>query len=299
MMSAEENCAEPVDMPNALEVNHAFTRKIDHLFCVVSLVPSHPTPIQRKKANGNDKMKAIAKFKSLLTPKGVVAKPYEPIPRSVDGIGEGDEAKHIDSSVLRSGEGAPGGVTDEEKTKKAAAEHAAHIISERERFLKASSTAAATATHSRQQSLGEKGHAHDVTDIEAPFLGIGNGDQDEFASGDIPTADVLSDSPTAVHFNVYDKAFEEEVDRIKRSTSRKGRRSTTLYLTRHLRDEKKFRTMEDPEIHWVGDSDEDVEDDGAGKTSAVEKFKLVAPRSGPTFADLVAGAVRDAKNKAQ
>jgi [calcium/calmodulin-dependent protein kinase] kinase len=36
MMSAEENCANPVDMPNALEVNHAFTRKIDHLFCVVS-----------------------------------------------------------------------------------------------------------------------------------------------------------------------------------------------------------------------------------------------------------------------
>lgn len=36
MMSAEENCAEPVDMPNDLEVNHAFTRKIDHLFCVVS-----------------------------------------------------------------------------------------------------------------------------------------------------------------------------------------------------------------------------------------------------------------------
>jgi hypothetical protein len=36
LLSAEENCAEPVGMPNALEVNHAFTRKMSHLFCVVS-----------------------------------------------------------------------------------------------------------------------------------------------------------------------------------------------------------------------------------------------------------------------
>lgn len=36
LLSAEENCAEPVGMPNALEVNHAFTRRMSHLFCVVS-----------------------------------------------------------------------------------------------------------------------------------------------------------------------------------------------------------------------------------------------------------------------
>jgi [calcium/calmodulin-dependent protein kinase] kinase len=36
MMSTEENCADPVGMPNALEVNHAFTRKMSHLFSVVS-----------------------------------------------------------------------------------------------------------------------------------------------------------------------------------------------------------------------------------------------------------------------
>lgn len=36
LLSAEENCTEPVDRPNALEVNHAFTRKMSHLLCVVS-----------------------------------------------------------------------------------------------------------------------------------------------------------------------------------------------------------------------------------------------------------------------
>ena len=37
LLSVEENCSEPVELPNALEVNHAFTRKMSHLFCVVSL----------------------------------------------------------------------------------------------------------------------------------------------------------------------------------------------------------------------------------------------------------------------
>lgn len=246
-------------------------------------------------------MKAITKFKSLLTPKGEVAKPYIPKPRNAVGAGKGEEQETGDerepagSRPLPSGkEAASGGVTDEDRAKNGAAEHAAHIIRERERFLKASSTAAVKTPAGRQESLGEKGHAHDVTDVEAPFLGIGTGDP--------LAADVLSDSPTAVHFNVYDMAFEEEVDKIKRSTSRKGRRGATLYLTKHLRDEEKFKTMEDPEIHWVGEDDED--DDaggggGTGKSGVAGESKFSAPSSGPSFADLVAGAVQGANSKAQ
>ncbi len=33
---------------------------------------------------------------------------------------------------------------------------------------------------------------------------------------------MVSDSPTAVDFNVYDAAFDAEIERIKRSSSRKG-----------------------------------------------------------------------------
>lgn len=36
LLTAEENCSEPIDLPNALEVNHAFTRRMSHLLCVVS-----------------------------------------------------------------------------------------------------------------------------------------------------------------------------------------------------------------------------------------------------------------------
>lgn len=36
LLSEAENCADMVETPNELEVNHAFTRKMDHLICVVS-----------------------------------------------------------------------------------------------------------------------------------------------------------------------------------------------------------------------------------------------------------------------
>jgi [calcium/calmodulin-dependent protein kinase] kinase len=229
-------------------------------------------------------MKAITKFKTLLAPKGVVAKPHEPIPRRIDATQGGDKATESQSSE------ATGEATPEQKSNEAA-DHAAHIIKERERFLRDSATVGPT-------SRGEKGHAHDPTEFEAPFLGIGTGSRDDFASGDLPPADVVSDSPTAVSFNVYDRAFEAEVDKIKRSTSRKGKgqeTGTTVYLTKHLRDEKKFQNEDDPDITWVGDGDSGSNNNGTEKRSAAEKFRVVVPRSGPKFADLVAGAVARAK----
>lgn len=36
LLSEEENCSEPIEVPNALELNHAVTRRMSHLFCVVS-----------------------------------------------------------------------------------------------------------------------------------------------------------------------------------------------------------------------------------------------------------------------
>ena len=47
LLSTEENCCDPVDPPNPLELNHAFTRKMSHLICVVRstlnpLINYHP-----------------------------------------------------------------------------------------------------------------------------------------------------------------------------------------------------------------------------------------------------------------
>lgn len=40
LLPAEENCAELVEPPNELELNRAFTRKMNHLFYVVCFSPA-------------------------------------------------------------------------------------------------------------------------------------------------------------------------------------------------------------------------------------------------------------------
>ncbi len=163
-------------------------------------------------------MKAISKFKGLLS-KDSASTPSD-----------------------RSREAAPRGRsldTEKKQAERTNREHAAAVLRERERLLE---------TRSKQgswQSLpGEKGHAHDPTDVEPLFLGIGTGSMDEFSSPKTETpsvTDIVSDSPTAVDFNVYDRAFEAEIERIKRSTSRR-KATGPLYHTRHLEEKRKYRT---------------------------------------------------------
>lgn len=100
-----------------------------------------------------------------------------------------------------------------------------------------------TATHSisTPNMLGSgpstpigKGHAHDPLE-DTLFLNIGTGEQS--ASAD---TFFVSESPSNVDINVYETAYEEEVQRI--INQRKDQhRSPTLYLTRRVEDIKRIR----------------------------------------------------------
>jgi [calcium/calmodulin-dependent protein kinase] kinase len=110
--------------------------------------------------------------------------------------------------------------------KKSTAEYAAYLLREREQFL---ATVGKTGLD-RLRPLPSS-PSHPSTDptalpLEPPrLLGIGTGGIDSFGSeADLPVADVVSDSPTAVDFNIYDRAYEAEVERIKRSASVTGGR---------------------------------------------------------------------------
>ncbi|PNY23769.1 Calcium/calmodulin-dependent protein kinase kinase 1 [Tolypocladium capitatum] len=93
---------------------------------------------------------------------------------------------------------------------------------------------------SRQDDATDKGHAHGVGDQEPLFLGIGTGARDDFAM-DEATPDVVADSPTAVDFNIYDRAYEEAVNQQVKE-SRSGR--PTLYLTKLVEETEHFRKLE-------------------------------------------------------
>jgi calcium/calmodulin-dependent protein kinase kinase 2 len=57
---------------------------------------------------------------------------------------------------------------------------------------------------------GDGSKVQEVAESEPTFLGIGTGERDAFATNEA-TPDVVSDSPTAVDFNVYDRAYENAI----------------------------------------------------------------------------------------
>jgi len=217
-------------------------------------------------------MRAIRKFKSLLAPKGVVAQPREPIPHA-----DVDSTSTLTPSVEAEGEkkqdldDAPESTEDQ---------LVAQIIRERQEFLKSKAGGVGV-----KPAKPSKGQVHDVTDLEPLHLGIGTGDVDDFAGEQVPTG-VVSDSPTAAEFNIYDRAFDAEIERIKRSSSRRGSRkgtggttaSTTLYHTKLS--------------HYKADGDENVKWAGEGQTPRSEQ----KPQG---LADLVGKVLKDSRNASQ
>ncbi|KAL2164127.1 hypothetical protein VTH06DRAFT_3341 [Thermothelomyces fergusii] len=189
LLSAEENCADPVDPPNPLEVNHAFTRRMSHLICV---------------------MEAIRKFRGLRNRRRAAR-------------------QHDAHQTLGANAGASSpGLDEKAHDRQATAEFAARVLRERQEFL-AKGGIAAGARDSETQDSQRRPLS------PPPFLGIGTGGIDAFTSaiddprhplavgngGGAPVEAVVSDSPTMVDFNVYDRAFAAEVERIKRSSSRR------------------------------------------------------------------------------
>ncbi|OBS18180.1 hypothetical protein FPOA_09907 [Fusarium poae] len=185
LLSAEDNCANMVEPPNELEVNRAFTRKMNHLLCV---------------------MKVIHRFKSILAKHR--ARSNTSTPRQNHGSFDASEEK-------------------------AKAEVIEALLSRRRTFQaqeQKPKPGAGNGTHPAQEP---------DTQNTTPFLGIGTGTMDEFASNEA-TPDMVSDSPTAVDFNVYDRAYETAIERITSNPNVSTRRPT-VYLTKFVQDTENLK----------------------------------------------------------
>ncbi|KND94903.1 Calcium/calmodulin-dependent protein kinase kinase 1 [Tolypocladium ophioglossoides CBS 100239] len=188
LLSAEENCSHLVEPPTELELSRAFTRKMNHLLCV---------------------MKAIHRFRSLLV--DIRARNGVAADGSTPSLGVSDSQADFDPA--------------EEKARTEVIEA---LISRRRSLL------------SQEGDDADKGHAHDVSDQEPLFLGIGTGARDDFAM-DEATPDVVAHSPTAVDFNIYDRAYEDAVNR-QMKASKSGK--PTLYLTKFVKETEHFKKLE-------------------------------------------------------
>jgi [calcium/calmodulin-dependent protein kinase] kinase len=134
---------------------------------------------------------------------------------------------------------------------------------------------------------GGKGQAHDPTDSAPLFLGIGTGGRDDFSS-DEPPADVVADSPVAADFNVYDRAYEAEIERLKAQ-----RDPHTLYLTNLVDGRARFRN--DPGV--VEQVDGAGTADNGGQRPGLAESAMPPRPGGGMFASLVTRTIQEAKGR--
>ncbi|KAH6897007.1 kinase-like domain-containing protein [Thelonectria olida] len=182
LLSTEDNCDKLVDPPNELEVSRAFTRKFNHLLCV---------------------MKAIRRFKGILLKKRAEA-----------------TARSDSSTPFASGDSS-------DPSKDAAKVEVIEALLSQRRKVRAQNLFSNAA---RKPVIEDE-----VSQQDARFLGIGTGARDDFAM-DEPTPDMVSDSPTAVDFNVYDRAYENAVEQITSNTQHNTSQKPTVYLTKFVKD---------------------------------------------------------------
>ncbi|WQF75561.1 Putative serine/threonine-protein kinase, active [Colletotrichum destructivum] len=219
LLSKEDNCSVIVEPPNDLELSRAFTRKMNHLLCV---------------------MKAIHRFKGILSRQRQSSKSSRDGSSSltVDPIREDAQKEDIEALIAK-----------------------------------------------RREFLGQQGNstANGKVESEPLILGIGVGARDEF-DNDEPSAGDIAESPTNVDFNIYDKAYEAEVERI----MKKPARQTTMYLTRFVKDREHYK-----EVANV------VEGMSAGVTPVgTPKADIHLTASKGRFADLVSSMTGGSQPKA-
>lgn len=178
-----------VEPPNELELNRAFTRKMNHLLSMMKVIHKFRTQLAKIRARQGTSVASSS--------------------TSLQRVMTEDESFNA---------------ADE----KAKAEDIENLLARRRHLL------------SQQDEDADKGHARDVVDQEPLLLGIGTGARDAFAR-DEATPDIVADSPTAVDFNVYDRAYEEA---IKRRMEAKPSKKPTMYLTKFVKETDYFQKME-------------------------------------------------------
>ncbi|CRK05739.1 hypothetical protein BN1723_001619 [Verticillium longisporum] len=120
---------------------------------------------------------------------------------------------------------------------RARAEEIEALVERRRNFIARHNSSRGTGDGSRAASPRPEAVPELLTELEPLFLGIGTGARDEY--GEPLTTDTVAESPTNADFNVYDRAYEEEVQRIMANPARKP----TMYLTRFVKNRENYRTV--------------------------------------------------------
>lgn len=253
-------------------------------------------------------MKAITNFKSLLSSRSRTNSPRTSLfPEDADP----NNTTHVPRWTRHR----PKPSMDEqefEALKRANEEHAARLLEQRKQVLqsrggnmagplglpiKTSNEPSSMDSSDQFPTEEESGRIHGERDPHAPvgtpaLLGIGTGARDNFAGGSEGEPTSVAESPTAVDFNVYDRAYEEEVERIKRAGgSGRQQSSPSVYMTWHLKSKGRFHGDEGLDVREEHGDDEAAGDRGRDKVKGVFKNNK--------FAEIVSQTIRDSRARSQ
>ncbi|CZT05391.1 related to calcium/calmodulin dependent protein kinase C [Rhynchosporium graminicola] len=284
LLSLEENTADMVEPPSQIEVNHAITAKMANLLVMMKAVQKFKTLVETRRPTALSK--ALGK--------GLRAKP------NLGAEGESGFTLHRSRSVTSDDRGHPETVlaTEGVHLKGAAADTIVGNSAERQSTTRdvkeernANDIPEFIPPGLHKEDSGDKGHAQDPLEEEPLFLGIG-------AGGDFleaPPQDIVAESPTAADFNIYDVAYQEEVNRIRAAQGF----TATVYLTRRVDSKKEYKA--DENMVEAPQSNETAGGATAGFKHLLDKAreKKVEPEhkagGGNRFSEIAAKAIENTK----
>ncbi|KAF7864220.1 uncharacterized protein EAF02_010188 [Botrytis sinoallii] len=246
LLPKEENIANLVEPPSEIEVNHAITAKMRGLLAVMKAVKKFKSKMEQRRPNAISE--TLGKGIRVLHPSmGMTEQKESALHRSKSS--DLEDRRLVEAALAAEGVHHDGTYpsADGPRTMASRMDSSSTIVVDEEPIVKKVKSRSIAKTDSsnsiekrpefREQQSGDKGHAHDPLDEQPLYLGIGAGVGEDGDPLNEPVQELIAESPTAADFNIYDTAYQQEVDRIRAVQGQ----AATVYLTRRVDHKKEYK----------------------------------------------------------
>nr|ABW82711.1 calcium/calmodulin-dependent protein kinase [Botrytis cinerea] len=245
LLPKEENIANLVEPPSEIEVNHAITAKMRGLLAVMKAVKKFKSKMEQRRPNSISE--TLGKGIRVQHPSmGMAEQKESALHRSKSS--DLEDRRLVEAALAAEGVHHDGTYpsADGPRTMASRMDSSTTIVVDEEPIgkVQSHSTAKINSHNSiekrpefREQQSGDKGHAHDPLDEQPLYLGIGAGVGQDDDSLNEPVQELIAESPTAADFNIYDTAYQQEVDRIRAVQGH----AATVYLTRRVDHKSEYK----------------------------------------------------------
>ncbi|KAF7941237.1 hypothetical protein EAE99_000874 [Botrytis elliptica] len=246
LLPKEENIANLVEPPSEIEVNHAITAKMRGLLAVMKAVKKFKSKMEQRRPDAISE--TLGKGIRVLHPSmGMTEQKESALHRSKSS--DLEDRRLVEAALAAEGVHHDGTYpsADGPRTMASRMDSSSTIVVDEEPIVKKVQSRSIAKTDSsnsiekrpefREQQSGDKGHAHDPLDEQPLYLGIGAGVGEDGDPLNEAVQELIAESPTAADFNIYDTAYQQEVDRIRAVQGQ----AATVYLTRRVDHKKEYK----------------------------------------------------------